>query len=379
MDKKTSYKKQLIISSYDDKKNPYYAGGGAYAVHEIAKRLSKIFRVTVLTGKYPKSKNEKKDGVYYERIGFSFAGPKIGQIIYQLLLPYFAMRNNYDLWLESFTPPFSTAFLPLFTDKPVIGLAHIFSEGHMNKKYKLPFHLIERVGIKFYKNFIVLSKVDLEHILRINKDANVRIIANGVDVDRNIENKKRNFVLYLGRIDLYQKGLDLLLRAYKYVSRNSDISLKIGGSGTKHEERRLTRLISEFKLEDKVQVLGKVDSSKKNQLFETALCTVIPSRFETFSLVALEALSRGCPVVSFDIDGLKWIPSKCALKVQTFDVKLFGNAILKVIKDSNLRRRIGSEGIKLAKNYSWEKSYQSYLFYINQNLKLTAGGLKYEK
>lgn len=371
MHKRKYYKKQIIISNYDDKKNPYYAGGGATAIHEIASRLIKEFTVTVLTGKYPNCRDEKIDGVFYMRIGFSFAGPKLGQIIYQLLLPYFAIAKNYDLWLESFTPPFSTAFLPLFTKKPVIGLAHMLSEGHMNEKYKFPFHLIERVGIKFYKDFIVLSKVAAKHILKINRGANVRIIANGVKVNRNIKNKKRNFILYMGRIEHHQKGLDLLLRAYKYVSRNSETKLKIVGSGTKHEERSLARLIAELKLEGKIQVLGRVEGSKKNQLFEVALCTVIPSRFETFSLVALEALSLGSPIVCFDIDGLRWLPSRCVLKVKAFDEKLLGKAIIKLIKDSNLGSKMSLEGIKLAKNYSWEKSYEHYLSFIKE--KITPG------
>ena len=348
--------------------NPYYGGGGAYAVHEIASRLTHEFKVTVITGKYPKSRNEKIDGVFYERIGFSYAGPKLGQFIYQILLPYFAIRKNYNLWLESFTPPISTAFLPLFTRKPVIGLVHNFSEGYMNKKYHLPFHLVERLGIKFYKNFIVLSKGAKDHILKINNKADVGIIPNGVEIKSFDNNTKRNFVLYLGRIDFYQKGLDLLLKAYKYISQNSKAKLKIAGSGTKYEEIKLAELIKNIKITDNVQVLGKVSGSRKTQLLRSARCVVVPSRYESFPLVILEALSYGTPIVTFDIDGLKWLPQSCALKVKPNDEKALGKAILKITRDSKLQIKMIKKGRELANNYSWEKSYENYLFYINQNI-----------
>jgi len=366
---------KIIISNYDSVKNPYYGGGGATAIHEIASRLTKKFEVTVLTGKYPKSRNEKIDGVLYERIGSTHLGPKIGQIIYQLLLPYFAIRKNYDLWLESFTPPISCAFLPLFTKKPVIALVHNFSEGYMNKKYHLPFYLVERLGIKFYKNFIVLSKFAKDHVLKINNKADVSIIPNGVEVKSINKNRKRTFVLYLGRIDFYQKGLDLLLEAYKYIAQNTTAELKIAGSGTKNDEIKLTNFINNFKLEGKVQVLGKVGGVRKNKLFQSARCIVVPSRYESFPLVVLEALSYGTPIITFDIEGLKWLPQRCALKVKSNNRKSLSEAILKMTKDSKLRDKMTKNGSEFVGNFSWDKSYENYLTFISQKLKIIGGSL----
>ena len=74
--KKTS----VIFSSYDDLHNPYYAGGGALAIREVAKRLVKKYNVTVITGKYPNSKDETIEGITYERVGTTHFGGKIGQL-----------------------------------------------------------------------------------------------------------------------------------------------------------------------------------------------------------------------------------------------------------------------------------------------------------
>src|SRR4051812_43402090 len=97
--------KKVIISSYDDLKNPYYAGGGAYAVHEVAKRLAQKYHVEVLTSSYPQAKDEKVNDVSYKRIGVPRFGPYLGQLIFQARLPFYARTLDYDLWIENFTPP----------------------------------------------------------------------------------------------------------------------------------------------------------------------------------------------------------------------------------------------------------------------------------
>ena len=173
-------KPKIIISSYDDSKNPYYGGGGAVAVHEIAKRLVSEYEITVLTGKYPNSKDENIDGVIYKRVGVSSGYAKLDQLFFHLVLLTRVRDENFDIWIESYTPPFSTSFLPLFTKKPVIGLVHMLSAADMERKYKLPFHLIENLGLRLYENFIVQSEESKKKILQINLKSQVYVIPPGV-------------------------------------------------------------------------------------------------------------------------------------------------------------------------------------------------------
>jgi len=118
---------KIVFSNYDDVNNPYYGGGGAYAIHEVAKRLAKRHKVTVVTGNYPNAKTQFIDSVEYRRIGLSFLEPKLSQLIFHLLLPYYFRKSSFDVWIESFTPPFSTSFLPFFGRGRVIGLAHMLA------------------------------------------------------------------------------------------------------------------------------------------------------------------------------------------------------------------------------------------------------------
>ena len=90
-------KPKIIISNYDDVKNPAYGGGGAIAVHEIEKRLVNKFEVNVITGNYNGAVDEIIDKVTYKRIKTHFLGAKIGQLIFHFLLPFYATYQKYDL------------------------------------------------------------------------------------------------------------------------------------------------------------------------------------------------------------------------------------------------------------------------------------------
>ena len=122
-------------------------------------------------------------------------------------------------------------------------------------------------------------------------------------------------VLFLGRIDVRQKGLDLLLAA---VRADPTIRLDVAGSGTAAEEARLRELVGG--LEDRVRLLGRVEGEAKEELLRGASVMVVPSRYETFCLTALEAMAHGRPVITFDLDRLGWIGAGAGITVPAFDV-----------------------------------------------------------
>lgn len=356
-------RKKLIFSSYDDIYNPFYAGGGAQSIHQIAKRFTSEFDVTVITGKYRGAKKTIVDHVHYKRIGFSFLGPRIGQLVFSILLPFSVKKEQFDLWIESFTPPFSTACLQLFTKKPVIGLVHMLAAEDMERKYKLPFGTFERFGLKTYKYFITLTNVFLDKIEQSNKEAMITRIPNGVEKEVVNSSKSptgKQYLLYLGRIEINQKGLDLLLRSYQKLSRTSDVQLFIAGSGFYREQKKLEELIKTMHLQEKVTLVGKVEGRKKIALLQHATAVVIPSRFETFCNVALEAMAYGKPIIHFTIPGLTWIPRTCSIRVKSFSIQAFYQAMENVVVEKTLRQRLAAGGRKEVRKYSWDIIFTKY-------------------
>jgi glycosyltransferase involved in cell wall biosynthesis len=358
-------RKKLIISNYDDIKNPYYAGGGARSIHEVAKRMLNEYQITIFTGRYPKSQDEIVDGIYYKRIGLSVGSPKLCQAIYQFILPFYVANEKFDLWLENFSPPFTTSFLPLFTKKPVIGLVHMLGAEDMERKYKLPFHLVENLGLRKYKNLIVTQKGIKDKIMKVNPNAVIEIIPNGVDKKIGKRRILKRHILYLGRIEINQKGLDLLVLAFKKIKNKTKYKLVIAGSGEEKQVSHLKALIKKEGLTKDIRLLGRVEGDLKQKLLEQAVCLVVPSRFETFSMVSLESLANKIPLVTFDIEGLKWLPATVRQKAKPFDIDNFADCILEVLENENLSENLKENGEWFSQKFNWEKVTEKYIQVAN--------------
>lgn len=354
-------KKKIIFSSYDNIHNPFYGGGGAVAIYQVTTRLASMFEIVVITGNYKGAKDTKIENVFYKHIGPSFLGPKLGQLCFYFLLPFYVLKEKYDIWVENFTPPFSTACLQIFTKKPVIGLVHMLASRDMERKYKLPFRVIEEKGLALYKYFIVVRETTKKTIEQFNNRAKFFIIPNGVNQVNLLEkSRKGKYLLFIGRLEFNQKGLDLLIDAYKSVSEKITQKLIIAGSGTEKDETQIKQRIKRYGLEDKIQLVGKVAGKEKDILLRNCSLVVLPSRFETFSLVALEAMSYAKPLVTFAIQGLDWVSQECAMKVQPFDIEQFADAIQKVLADRSLQKKMSQFSYTISLRYSWRNISDAY-------------------
>jgi phosphatidylinositol alpha-mannosyltransferase len=350
--------KHVVMSIFDDIANPHYGGGGPVVVHQVAMRLAKDYRVTVYSGSYKGCRAEVRDGVRYVFLPVGWAGPRAGQLLFQLLLPIVALATRPDLWIESLTPPFSTSLLPLVSPWPVIGLVQMLSAADMARKYRLPFPLIERRGLALYRHFVVLNETDRAAVCRCNRHTIPVLIPNGVERPqvRDSDFGRGDFILFLGRIDVHQKGLDLLLET---VSRHPPpLPLVIAGAGTRAEERRLREYVG--RAGPHVRLVGRVAGRKKQDLLRNCAFLVLPSRFETFALSALEAMAHGKPVVCFDLPRLDWIGADCAVRVRPFDVPGLGRALHELAAVPERRAAMGRRAYELSRNYDWDVIGERY-------------------
>ncbi len=354
-------KPRIIMSNYDDIHNPFYGGGGAVAIHQVAKRLVSEYEVVVLTGRYAGAKDACIDGVHYRRIGTAMFGPKLGQLLFACILPWYVMRLQFTIWIESFTPPFSTSCLQLFTKKKVIGLVHMLAASDMWRKYKLPFQFIEHLGLKTYHHFIVLTKEDEAEIRKSNRIAHIDVIGNGVEfpVLTDVAVPKE-YISFIGRIEVNQKGLDLLLRAYAQVADRIPYTLALAGNGAPEELAKVHALIEDLGIGGRVRLLGRVSGYEKDALFTKSICTVLPSRHETFSLVALETLSYNVPLLAFDIPGLQWLPDYCCVKVPMFEYEQLGYQMLQLATHAEIRDRLIAQGRLFIQHFSWQEISEQY-------------------
>lgn len=354
---------RVVISSFDSPSNSDYGGGGAVVVSMIARWLAADFEVTVVTAAR-RSGTTVHDGVRYQHLPVSWAGPRLGQLLFHALLPFTARRISADVWIESFTPPFSTSFLPLFSRARVVGFAQNLSGEEMWGRYRIPFFLIERLGLRFYSDIVVLTTADRAQVRRYNPSATVQVIPNCVEQPLLNESLfgHGEHILFLGRIDIWQKGIDLLLAAYGRSGLK--IPLLVAGNGTHSDERRLAAMVAATS--GNVRWLGHVTGQRKHDLLERSALVVLPSRHEPFGLVALEGMSYGKPIVHFDLPTLRWMDGD--VRVAPFDVDALAAQMRDLIDDDQCRRELGRQAQAAAHRYRPDAMAERYLKLVHQLL-----------
>lgn len=359
---------RLVFSNYDDRCNPYYGGGGARAIHEVARRLALRHEVTVVTGNYPGATDAVVDGVRYARLGRAGWGPRLGQLAFQFRLPLEVRRRDFDVWVESLTPPFSTAALPWFTGRPVVALTQVLAGRGMTAKYKLPFATVERMGLRTYRHAIALSRSIERELRRANPRLRIAVIPNGAPREL-IEMPVRHedcHCLFLGRIDIEQKGLDLLLAAWEESAGMGGVPLVLAGSGSASEEAWLRRRLAALGRAGGVRWAGRVEGDAKRALWQGASVLAMPSRFEASPLVLVEAFCHGVPAVVFDLPEFEEIPETCCVKVPRFDVRALGMALEGLLADRERRRVLGAAAKRLAGRYDWDRLAMDYERFLDE-------------
>ncbi len=361
-------KKLLHITylDFDDIRNPLLAAGQAQATFQVARRMVRLgHKVTVISSRFPGAKDRIEEGIHYRHIGISTNNIKVNNFIYILALPFAVMRLKCDIIVECFTAPISTLFSPVFTKIPVVVLPSMFNAEEFTRKYKFPFHIIERFGVRFYKYMMPYSNIDEGKIKKMNPKVKTKIVPQGVGEEYlNLEAKKPEYILFLSRFDMAQKGIDLLLKAYASIKDITPYPLLIAGRGP--DKQKIEALIKELELEDRVKMASGLYGKEKLDVMSKAVLVAFPSRHDELSLWALEALGAGLPLVAFDLPEAAWMGNEAALKATPFDTDSYGKLLVEaclVEKNNQMRESART----LARKYSWESvvsQIESFMYEI---------------
>ena len=167
--------------------------------------------------------------------------------------------------------------------------------------------------------------------------------------------RKENFILYLGRLSP-TKNVAGLIDAYRKIADQVPQKLVIAGSGD----------IESLKKEDPggpgtVEFVGYVSDKEVDRLLSTAALFVFPSFYEGFGFPPLEAMARGCPVVVSNVASLPEICGEAALYVDPRSVDSIANAMIKVITDESIKKRLIQYGYERADQFTWKRSAYKHL------------------
>ena len=169
---------------------------------------------------------------------------------------------------------------------------------------------------------------------------------------------EEKIVLFVGRL-VYEKGAHVLINAIPKVLAKVDAKFVVVGSGYMKEQ--LSNIVRSMGLERKVLFAGFVDDETLLKLQKCADVSVVPSLFEPFGIVALEAMAAKSPVVVSDTGGLSEIVEHdvTGVKVYSNNPDSLAWGITKVLLDENYKRHIVENAYRrVQEKYDWDKIAQ---------------------
>ncbi|MGI8558145.1 MAG: glycosyltransferase family 4 protein [Solirubrobacteraceae bacterium] len=228
-------------------------------------------------------------------------------------------------------------------------------------------HEVERWVVNRAERVICCSHYMRGHVADVFglEERRISVIPNGIDpldlqpVD-DLESLRSNFaapderlLLLVGRL-VYEKGFQLALDALPgVIERVGRVRFLVAGSGTHEESLKLQA--SELGLLEHGTFLGWIGDDVLHSLYRIADLCVVPSIYEPFGLVALEAMASGCPCIVADTGGLsEVVPNDdVGLRFTARDSRSLAQMVERVLCDEPLRARLVAEASEHVLSFDW--------------------------
>jgi glycogen(starch) synthase len=256
---------------------------------------------------------------------------------------------------------------------PLVATIHATEHGRhqgwVDKHPQSHIHGVERWITNRADLVIACSHYMREQIADIFgvEEEKVSVIPNGIDPDdlqphdepelRRLRAQfaapSENLVLLIGRL-VYEKGFQLALEAMPRVLRAlPDTRFLVAGSGTHEEELR--RQAEDLGLTGHGAFLGWIGDDVLHSLYRIADVCVVPSIYEPFGLVALEAMASGCPCIVADTGGLREVVphEEAGLRFRARDPDALAEVAIRVLSDGALGQRLVTEGFEHIRQFDW--------------------------
>jgi len=236
-------------------------------------------------------------------------------------------------------------------------------------------NLVEKSTMRHADKVLAASNDEMAAIELIDRDvhAKLQLVPYGVDisvfhpVNSSVARSRLGLnghplIVYAGRIDPI-KGIDLLLQsvACMKIRENAEL-IVIGGGDLEFDEylRYLQDLSRELGISQRVHFVAAMDQEHLMYYFNAADVCVVPSRYESFGLVALEAMACGTPVIARKVGGLQSLVKHgmTGYLVPWHCPEPLANQLEVILENNLLREKMGYHAESWAKTWTWESTVE---------------------
>ena len=241
-------------------------------------------------------------------------------------------------------------------------------QGWVQDQPQAHIHGVEQWMAKRADSVITCSHYMRGHVADIfDIDENrITVIPNGIDprdlrpvgdldaLRREFAAPEERLVVLVGRL-VYEKGFQLALDALPgVIERVGNVRFLVAGSGT--HEQELKEQAQRLGLAEHGGFLGWIGDDALHSLYRIADLCVVPSIYEPFGLVALEAMASGCPCIVADTGGLREVVpegERVGLRFNGGDAEHLGVMIERLLTDIELRDRLVAEASEHVLRFDW--------------------------
>ena len=368
---------KLNIAMFGHKRIPSREGGVEIVVQELSTRMAKLgHKVTV----YNRSGHHVSDRNYDTEKRYEYDGVKVRSVLtidkkglaavtssfFAALRCAFSRADVVHIHAEG--PAAMTPLLKLFRKRVVVTVHGLdwqrdkWSDGFASKYIKFG----EKMAVRYADEIVVLSK-RVQDYFKDTYNRDTVYIPNGVSepgivspqlITDNYNLTKDSYILFLGRL-VPEKGVHLLIDAFKCVDTNKKLVIAGGTSDTDDYVDKLSQLAKD---DERIIFTGFQQGQVLQELYSNAYVYVLPSLLEGMPLSLLEAMSySNCCVVS-DINECTEVVEDKAVVVKCSDTLDLKNTLQKLCDDSELVTGYKQQAREfIIDKYNWDDVTQQTL------------------
>ncbi len=279
------------------------------------------------------------------------------------------------------SPHYNVPILPVQAAKRLVTIHDVYHLAYyetLSPLQKLYVKVVMRAAVHLSDHVITVSQFSKSELMRFFPicEEKLQVIPHGIS-DKSFHDQGNDddallspyqlpsrFLLFVGHLRPH-KNLQGLLHAFERVCGQGveDLSFVIVGKKDLHKkEDVIGKLLRQYShLAPKIKVLGNIPEEHLGALYRKALLFAFPSFYEGFGLPPLEAMRSGCPVIVSRCASLPEVCGDAAVYVDPHSPADMAQAIMRVLKDEELRRRLKTQSLERSRTFSWKKCAQRHL------------------
>lgn len=290
----------------------------------------------------------------------------------QTIMAWLVYRLNVDVhWGSGFV-------LPLLGTRPMVVTIHdltfqLFPAVHERIK-RVYFPAMIKAAVSKARFVLAISEStrnDLHRLLPMSREKTVvtllaaRKLASGMRHEGTLNRGGvgDGYVLFVGTVEP-RKNLERLIAAWQSidpVDRCGARLVIVGATGW-----LVDCMLSRSAVEDAIEFKGFVGDDELAHLMRGAMAFVYPSLYEGFGLPVLEAMAQGIPVLTSNVGATREVADGAALLVDPVSISSIRDGLVRLLNDDALRRELSRCGMERAATFSWERTAEDTLDFIER-------------